>query len=217
MRRLKIFIILMLASTPVFSFPVDDVVPIPDREYLPALHEALSSAKKSIHVLMFTARYYPRYPNDANAIILRDLIGAKKRGVDVKIILDASDWNAGNTYKNKLFGDSLARCGIEVYYDPIDVTSHDKLVIIDGYITIVGSTNWSYFAIAKNNEASVLIKSKPVAEYFEKYFQTVLRLSTKKLPEGLIEAGSKPSRPESEERSEPYLKKLLKSIFGLFG
>lgn len=175
--------LLGLVALPLFSFPADDVKPLYNREYMPALHEVLSGAQKSIHILMFTFRYYPRYPNDANSIIINDLINAAKRGVDVKLILDASDWNVSNTIKNKAVGDSLSRCGIDVYYDPRDVTSHDKLIIVDDYIVILGSHNWSYFALEKNNEASVMIKSRPFAEAYENHFQSVLRLSTKELPE----------------------------------
>ncbi len=183
------FLILALATS-LFALPADDVVPIPNREYVPALHEALSNAKKSIHVLMFTARYYNRYPNDANSVILRDLIEAKKRGVDVKVILDASNWNISNTINNKRFGDTLASCGVEVYYDSLDVTTHCKMLIVDGYITILGSTNWSYFALEKNNEAAVLIRSKAVADYFENYFQRILKSSRRELPEKFQEITS---------------------------
>lgn len=168
------------------AYPADDVIPIPNREYFKALHEALRNAQEKIYVLMFSARYYPEYPNDANSVILKDLIDAKKRGVEVKVILDASSWNLSNTYSNKMFADTLKAAGVEVYWDPVDVTSHDKLVMIDGYITIVGSTNWSYYALERNNEASVLIKSKQVTEAFEKYFFDILKFSTAEFPEKLL-------------------------------
>ncbi len=181
LRYLMLFWVVQL-----WAFPAD-VKPIPNREYVPALHEVLSQAKKTIYVFMFSARYYPQYRNDANSLILADLIKAAKRGVKVEVILDASNWNRSNTLDNKMFGDTLAKCGVDVYYDPPDVTSHDKLVIVDGEITIVGSTNWSYYALERNNEASVLIKSRDVAEYFTKYFNKVKRLSTKKMPEWFLE------------------------------
>ncbi len=162
-----------------FGFKAAEVIPIPNREYLPALHKVLTSAKSKIQIFMFSARYYPQYPDDPNSVILRDLIDAHRRGVKVTIILDASDWNVSNTILNKQFGDSLRNAGIDVWYDPPDVTSHDKLILVDDSITIVGSTNWSYYALEKNNEASVLIYSKEVTKEFEKHFLDVLRLSTR--------------------------------------
>ena len=162
------------------------VKPIYNREYLPALHEALQNAKKSINIAMFTFRYYPNYPNDANSVIISDLIAAKKRGVDVKVILDCSDWNRSNTLQNKMVGDSLKKVGIDVYYDPVDVTTHDKLIIVDDSITIVGSHNWSYYALERNNEASVLIVSKELAKQYKEHFMDILRLSTKEVPAYLL-------------------------------
>ncbi len=162
------------------------IQPIFNREYVPALHEALQNATKSIHIFIFTFRYYPNYPHDANSVIIGDLIAAKQRGVDVKVIMDCSSWNRSNTLKNKMVGDSLKKVGIEVYYDPVDITSHDKLVIVDDSLVFVGSHNWSYFALERNNEASVKVVSKEVARAYEEHFQSVLRLSTPEVPEYLL-------------------------------
>jgi len=76
---------------------------------------------------------------------------------------------------------------VKVYFDPPDVTSHDKMIIVDGKLSIVGSTNWSYYALERNNEASVLIHSEEVADYFIKYFEKVKELSTEKMPEWFLE------------------------------
>ncbi|MGB9823542.1 MAG: phospholipase D-like domain-containing protein [Candidatus Hydrothermia bacterium] len=186
MRKTLIVSLLILLPSLVFSYPAD-VVPIPNREYVPALHNALKNAEKTIKIFMFSARYYPQYKNDANSLILNDLISAAQRGVDVEVILDASNWNRSNTLDNKAFADTLRKCGVKVYFDPPDVTSHDKLIIVDGKITIVGSTNWSYYALERNNEASVLIYSEEVADYFTKYFEKVKDLSTEKMPEWFLE------------------------------
>ncbi len=62
---------------------------------------------------------------------------------------------------------------VEVAYDPLTTNTHAKLVIIDGIITILGSTNWTYYSLAHNNEVSVLIKSKEVAQKLSDYFQRI--------------------------------------------
>ncbi len=183
----KLLYAALLIPSLLMALPADDVVPLPNRDYYPTLINAIRNAKKTLHIFMFSARYYRRYKDDPNSVLLNEIINAHKRGVDVIVILDASSWNVSNTLKNKEFGDSLKSAGVEVHYDPIDITSHDKLIIIDGYITFVGSHNWSYFALARNNEASVMIKSKAVAEYFEKHFQDVLRLSTDDVPKEMLE------------------------------
>lgn len=186
MRKVFYMFFVLLFPLQIFAYPAD-VIPIPNREYVPALHKALQSAEKSIKIIMFSARYYPQYKNDANSLILNDLINAAQRGVSVEVILDASNWNRSNTLDNKAFADTLKKCGVKVYFDPPDVTSHNKLILVDGKITIVGSTNWSYYALERNNEASVLIYSQEVTEYFTKYFEKVKELSTEKMPEWFLE------------------------------
>ena len=182
MKRTFLFLVLlmfMLAN--LFALPAKDVEIITNRDYFPSVYKLLEDAQKSIYIFMFEARIYPDYPNDVNEKLLNALINAHERGVDVKIILDASSWNRGNTLKNKQFADALKEKGVDVYYDPLDVTSHPKLLIVDHRFTVVGSTNWSYYALEKNNEASVLIDSEPVAKGFEEYFRKTLSLSSKKL------------------------------------
>ena len=179
-KLLTLFFLLMLCTI-LFALPADDVLVITNRDYFPAVIKLFENAEESIYVFMFSARIYLEYPDDVNWKLLHGLIQAKKRGVDVKVILDASSWNKDNTLKNKHMADSLKAGGVEVFYDPLDITSHPKLLIIDHRYTVVGSTNWSYYAIEKNNEASVIIDSKSVAEAFEKYFRKTLDLSSEKL------------------------------------
>jgi cardiolipin synthase len=168
--------------TVLLSLPATDVQPIPNRDYVPALLQVLDRAQHTIDIFMYIGRYYPQYPNDANSRIINALIRARQRGVRVRILLDASSWNTSNSLQNKAFGDSLKRAGIEIYYDQPDVTSHDKLIIVDTMWTIVGSTNWSYYALERNNEASVLIESRPVAQSFLEYFEDALRFATEDFP-----------------------------------
>ena len=51
--------------------------------------------------------------------------------------------------------------------------NHSKIFVIDEYITIIGSTNWTYSALRKNHEASVMIKSKSVAIAFERKLEKI--------------------------------------------
>jgi phosphatidylserine/phosphatidylglycerophosphate/cardiolipin synthase-like enzyme len=183
----RVLVFTLFLGSSLFALPAKDVVPLPNRDYVPALHKALQGAKKSIHITMFTMRYYPQYPNDANSIIISDLIEAKRRGVDVKLILDASNWNLNNTRQNKMVADSLQRAGVDVYFDPLNVTTHNKMILIDGEITILGSHNWSYYALERNNEVSVLIRSKEVTRAFERVFQEILKHSSKTLPPSLLQ------------------------------
>jgi len=79
-----------------------------NRDYFPAVEEIFGQAKSSIWVMMYSARYYtepPQYarnythgkgqPYSNTNLLLEDLIEAAKRGVEVVVILDSSDWKQG--------------------------------------------------------------------------------------------------------------------------
>jgi phosphatidylserine/phosphatidylglycerophosphate/cardiolipin synthase-like enzyme len=67
----------------------------------------------------------------------------------------------------------LSKEGVEVIYDPLFVTTHAKLIIIDGRISLLGSTNWTYYSLTSNHEVGVLIESREVAQALGYYFERV--------------------------------------------
>ena len=166
-------IFIIFFSLPVFALPCQDVEVVTDREYFPVVHQALREASHSIQLMMYTIGYYEKYPDSPSNILIRDLIEAKQRGVEVKVILDVSDWNQRVTRQNKNTGQILSKNGVEIAYDPLFINAHAKLLIIDGMITILGSTNWTYYSLTRNNEVSVLVKSKEVAQKLSDYFQRI--------------------------------------------
>lgn len=180
----KIFVVLLLLSFLILAcsgVPPESIKAICNRDYAPAVFNTISNAKNSIHIIMYSGGYYVDHPEGINRRIYRALAAAKERGVEVEVILDASDWNPGNTEKNRELEKYLEANGIPVWWDPPDITTHSKCIIVDAYTVIVGSTNWTYYALTYNNEANVLIKSKPLAKQFESYFQDILRVSTDEL------------------------------------
>ena len=164
--------IIILFSLSSFLFS-EEIKPICDREYFPAVHSLLKKAKKSIYLIMHQIRYYEEYPRSSANLFCKDLIAATKRGVDVKVIIEQSDLEmfSDSSDKNRDVGYRLAKGGVTVYFDPLKTTTHCKLLIVDKRYTVIGSTNWSYYALDKNYESSVLIESEKTANYFIKYFE----------------------------------------------
>ncbi|MDR4496826.1 MAG: phospholipase D-like domain-containing protein [Candidatus Scalindua sp.] len=163
-----------------FSLPADDVIPLVNEEYYPEVHKALSSAGESILCVMFLAKLDPMHPEGDEYQLVLDLINAHKRGVKVQVIFDQNVmfWEKGSKRdrierKSKYAYDLLSRNGVPVYYDDKKQVTHSKVLIIDEYITIIGSTNWTYSALRKNHEASVKIKSRSIARTFAKKLEKI--------------------------------------------
>lgn len=144
----------------------DSAIPISDRDYFIHVHNSIKNAKKSVLVVIFSMKHYtsPEYRYGHEETLLSDLIEASKRGVEVKVLLD--DYPEGN---NKTYS-YLKENGVEVKFDQENTTTHAKLIIIDGKVVIIGSSNWSYHALDLNHETNILIKSSELGAHFEEYF-----------------------------------------------
>ncbi len=158
------------------SFHRSEVVALLDEDYGPAVVQQIRKAKSRIRCALYMARFDPRFPNNREGSLLVELAAARRRGVDVSVILDGSDrpWeDAGSPmgvmkkeHTNSAAFKFLKRNGVNVVYESEDALLHSKLIIIDNEISIVGSTNWTYSALAKNREASVIVRSAEVARAF---------------------------------------------------
>ena len=126
-----------------------------ENEIIPRINQA----KKSVLMPCFVITD----KNLANA-----LKNAAKRGVEVKIILDAT--SAGNRYT---IHEDLRKSGISVKVENLAGKMHFKTVIIDGIFVITGSGNFSHNAESFNDEAALIIESSKLAGYYTDYFRKV--------------------------------------------
>lgn len=96
----------------------------------------------------------------------QSLINAKNRGVDVKVILDAT--NARSKYsKHRL----LRQHGIQVKTETFAGKLHSKTIIIDDKYSIIGSMNFSKSGETKNDENVLLITNSKVAIFNRRFFE----------------------------------------------
>jgi len=173
LKRYILIAILIFSFQVVLALPAKDVKPIPNRLYYPEVHKLLSEAKKSIYIVMFEMFYYRKYPESLENQLVQDLIGAHKRGVNVEVILEQGTFGKITRRNRREGGFMLSNAGIKVYFDSLATTTHNKLIVVDERYTVIGSTNWGYHALEKNNEASVLIDSVPLAEFFLEEFNRI--------------------------------------------
>jgi phosphatidylserine/phosphatidylglycerophosphate/cardiolipin synthase-like enzyme len=185
MRRVVLALIFPFLLSPLhlphaIGMPAEDVRLVTDSEYFQVAKTMIQEAKRSIQVMMFEMGYYDRNPNTPSNLLIKELINAKKRGVKVEVLLEVREGEDRTAKRNRHTGKILSEGGVEVIYDSPSQTTHAKCMVVDGKLILLGSTNWTYYALTNNHEASVLIQSKQLAKALVDYFNRVKITGSKK-------------------------------------
>jgi len=146
-----------------------EIKTVVNRQHFPELISLLDGGRRRIWVVMYGMSYNERYPGSHPNRLIEALGQAARRGVDVRVILDRSDYNEGINRVNDETSERLGKTGVKVRFDREDVTTHAKLVIVDEK-AMVGSANWGYQAMDVRNESSLLVQDKAVVEDLTRYF-----------------------------------------------
>jgi phosphatidylserine/phosphatidylglycerophosphate/cardiolipin synthase-like enzyme len=93
--------------------------------------------------------------------IARALADARRRGVDVRAILDRSQ----RTEKYSS-ADFLQHAGIPVFIDAQHAIAHNKVMVLDGRVVITGSFNFTRAAEESNAENLMVLRSTELAEKY---------------------------------------------------
>jgi phosphatidylserine/phosphatidylglycerophosphate/cardiolipin synthase-like enzyme len=96
------------------------------------------------------------------------LIEARRRGVDVRVVMERREANGTGSEYPRLLG-----AGVEVRLDANPGLMHHKFMVIDGEIVVTGSYNWSAAAEEKNDENLIVIRDRAVAGAFEREFERI--------------------------------------------
>lgn len=142
-----------ISAVPDYSEAKVAVCFTPDGACTREIVEQINAAQKSIYMQGYSFTSGP---------IAYALIHAFKRGVDVKVILDKSNFNCSQFS----FGGLLIRKGIPVWNDYTPSIAHSKIMIFDKQIVATGSFNFTKAAQYHNAENSVLIDSTAIAAQF---------------------------------------------------
>ncbi len=130
-----------------------------------AIIDVIRSAKKEIFVAMY---YFTSRP------IAQAIVDAKKRGVDVKVLLDESQLTEKfSKYKY------LLKSGIDIRIDKGEGLMHNKFAIVDNRILITGSYNWTRSAEVRNRENLLIIDNRFLAERYILEFKRLWRKGKK--------------------------------------
>ena len=131
----------------------------------------ISRAKNSIYIPAFLVTH---------SGMIDSLISAKQRGVDIKIIIDATSYGR-NSSKIKKMRSSGILLKVENYAGKM----HSKTIIIDNKYVITGSMNFSYAGENKNDENCLIIEDKRLAKFYAGYFDYIW----KKIPDKYLKQG----------------------------
>ena len=151
-----------------FTEVLSKAIPVVDREYLPYAQRIIRESKESLSIAMFVAKRGEKVDN-----LIKELKKAAGRGIKIRIVLD--DRLAANQVTIKY----LREKNIEAKFDSPEKTTHNKIIISDNKIVLIGSTNWTEMSLDYANEANVMLEDKKVAQYFQKYFDCLWKDSSK--------------------------------------
>jgi len=159
------------------SFQGCSVTILENRDYFPALKDAIDRANKEI-----TLSYYHFKTKDEFARrVLQEIYEEFFRefhleaSVKVTILLEQSRDDTESTGKdNRATMGKLRKAGIRVYLDTPEKTTHTKMAVVDGKYTFIGSHNLTQSGLKYNNEISVLIDSPQAAAEASDYIKSLI-------------------------------------------
>lgn len=141
----------LLAAPPCFSCPVETAFS-PDRGATELVVHTIESAKSTVRVAAYSFTSKP---------IATALLDAKRRGVDVELVVDKS--NATARYTAATF---LANQGVPVRVDYRYAILHDKFIVVDGAMVETGSFNFTAAAERSNAENVLVLHDPAVARQY---------------------------------------------------
>ncbi|MFZ0888481.1 MAG: phospholipase D-like domain-containing protein [Candidatus Binataceae bacterium] len=154
----------LLAATPAAASQIQACFspPLPGScDPLATVLQAIDGAKKTILMQMYELTSRDIVSASANA---------KRRGVDVRAIVDRSqlDEDRSDAYTVA----RLAAAGVPVLVDTVPGLMHNKVMIVDGATVITGSFNYTWSAEHKNAENLVVIHDPALAAEYTKNWET---------------------------------------------
>lgn len=158
MRFVYLFLIILSQLSPAYAAARSvstadiEVCFTPGQDCTAQITHALDQAKHSILVQAYSFTSEP---------IAKHLIAAKKRGVDIKVLLDKSQ--KSEKYSAVRF---LLNQKIPVWIDYKPAIAHNKIMIIDGQKIITGSFNFTKAAQYRNAENLLVINDAELAKQY---------------------------------------------------
>lgn len=124
-----------------------------------ALESQIKSAKSSLDIAIYSL---------TKKEIVNEILAAKKRGVNVRIITDKTEAKSKDQAPELT---TLKKAGIPIKENTHSGLMHLKVSIIDKSVVTTGSYNYSQSASTINDEVLVVIHDPKTADQFESQFE----------------------------------------------
>ena len=128
-----------------------------------AVVSAIASARRSILVQAYEITSGP---------LVTALIGAHRRGVDVRAIADFKQFTDRHNHDDAFALRELGAAGIQVLLDRPPGLMHDKVMIIDDQVVVTGSFNYTYSAEHRNVENLLVIRDPALAAQYVQHWKS---------------------------------------------
>jgi cardiolipin synthase len=130
----------------------------------------MRSAEKSIDMTM---AYFA--PDDE---LIEELCRAGRKGKRVRLMLPGRCDVPLVSLAARSFYETLMSCGIQVY-ERQGVVLHSKTMVLDGRVSMIGSTNLDYRSIEFNCEISAIIRSAEFGAQMQEVFEHDIQFAKK--------------------------------------
>ena len=156
-RPLAVFLALSLAAPQTLAQQIATVCFTPGQDCTGVIVREIDSARSTVLVQAYSFTSAP---------VAEALARAKRRGIDVRAILDRSQ--RSERYSGATF---LANAGIPVLIDEVHAIAHNKVMVIDSSKVITGSFNFTKAAQDHNAENLLVIRDPSIAALYAQNWQ----------------------------------------------
>lgn len=154
---------------------MESIEVIKNEEYLTVAQGILGRARHQVDICTYKFEISQRADARGLNSLIDYLYAVASEGVRVRVLLNIAGRRSGLSRLNENTGRILKAHGIEVKYLPDNRCQHAKILLVDRFLGIIGSHNWSPRSMTENFEVSVMIKHaghlQRIQEHFEKIWE----------------------------------------------
>lgn len=154
--QVAILAIMLITHAHATPYPRPQMYFCPYGNATTAIVQELNAATTSIKLAMYNLNGY---------YLCNALVAAKRRGVIVEIIMDAAQY--GKSKRAQYYNGTTE---LNIVLDSYERIFHSKYCVIDGYIILTGSMNWSDVAEDTNAENLYIFESSDTGTLLENNF-----------------------------------------------